>query len=167
MSIGTIKEVRAYNRDLVTYTKRLQVAERRGEIKESEQIILNHLREHQFELPIPEHLAAIFLSALDSTNNLEEGGFRDDKRGPRRQVGKKDISREYTLYGPYLPLIRNLTNENYIAAVVGKIEDLPIRIGETDPRKTSHYLEKLKEARKGKFSDQLKAIDAVGILPHG
>jgi hypothetical protein len=165
MSIGTVEEVRAYNRDLVAYTERLLAAKRSGEIREPQQIILKHLEDHQYELPIPEHLVELFLSELDRTNNLLEGGFRDDKRGPRRQVGKKDVSKEYSLYGPYLPLVRNLGNEGYIKAVIGKIEDLPIRIGQIDPRKIDYYLERLKEGRKGKFADHLKEIDAVGILP--
>jgi len=167
MSMGTLKEVRAYNRGLIDFTKQLVAARDRGKITRSDQIILTHIEKYQFNLPIPEQLAEILsLADLDRTNNLEEGLFRDVKRGQRRQAGKKDISREFSQYGPYLPLMKNLTNEHYVAAVIGHIDDLPIRIGELDQRQVAYYRQKLQESRRGKFFEYLNQIDAFGILPH-
>lgn len=134
MSVGTLKEIRAYNRGLIAYTKHLLEAEGREDITDAEKIILKHLKTYQLRLPIPEQLAELLSHGkLDRTNNFEESMFRDLKRGQRRQVGKKDISREFGFHGPYLPLMRNLTNDLYVAAVIGRIDDLPIRISELDP----------------------------------
>lgn len=166
MSVGSIKEIRAYNRGLVAYTKQLLEAESRGKIADAEKIILKHLKTYQFKLPIPEQLAELLSRGyLDRTNNFEESMFRDVKRGQRRQVGKKDISREFSLHGPYLPLMRNLTNEHYVAAVVGGINDLPVRISELNPREIGHYLQKLRENRRGKFFECINDFDAIELLP--
>ncbi len=129
-------------------------------------IILKHLETYQFRLPIPEQLAELMSRGhLDRTNNFEESIFRDIKRGQRRQVGKKDISREFSFHGPYLPLMRNLTNDHYVATVIGRIEDLPLRISELNPREIDHYIQKLGENRRGKFFEYLKDIDAIELLP--
>ena len=166
MSMGTIKEIREYNHGLVAYTKQLLEAKSRGDITDVEKIILEHLKTYQFRLPIPEQLVELLTQGhLDRTNNFEESLFRGLKRGQRRQVGKKDISREFALHGPYLPLMRNLTNEHYIATVIGDIDDLPIRISELNPREIGHYFQKLRENRRGKFYDYLNDIDAIDLLP--
>jgi len=102
---------------------------------------------------------------LERTNNFEESMFRDLKRGQGRQVGKKDISREFSFHGPYLPLMRNLTNEHYVAAIVGGIHDLPLRLSELSPRDIAHYLQKLRENRRGRFFEYLNDIDAIELLP--
>jgi hypothetical protein len=165
MSMGTIKEIRTYNRGLVAYTKQLLEAESQRNITDAEKVILKHLKAYQFRLPIPEHLAELLSRGyLDRTNNFEESLFRDLKRGQRRQVGKKDISREFALHGPYLPLMRNLTNEHYVATVVGDVDDLPVRISELDPREIGQYLQKLRENRRGKFHEYLNNIDAIDLL---
>ena len=166
MSVGTLKEIRDYNRGLVAYTKRLLNAERQGKITQTEKTILKHLKTYQLRLPIPEQLAELLSEGkLDRTNNFEESMFRDLKRGQRRQVGKKDISREFGFHGPYLPLMKNLTNDHYVAAVIGRIEDLPIRISELDPQEIEHYSQKLRENRRGKHFEYLKDIDAIELLP--
>jgi len=164
MSIGTLSEIRSYNRELINYTKRLCTAKKKGQLSPSQEVILNHLITYQFKLPIPEQLVA-FLSYLDRTNNFEESIFRDIKRGQRRQVGKKNISREFSLHGPHLPLMRNLTNEDYIAAMIGDIKDLPLHLSQLDSRDITHYLQKLKENRHGKFFSLLKNIDGINLLP--
>jgi len=166
MSVGSLREIRAYNRGLVAYTKRLLKAEKRGEISDAEKIILKHLETYQFRLPIPEQLAELLSRGhVDRTNNFEESIFRDIKRGQRRQVGKKDISREFSFHGPYLPLMRNLTNDHYVATVIGRIEDLPLRMSELNPHEIDHYIQKLRENRRGKFFEYLKNIDAIELLP--
>ena len=164
MSIGTLKEVRAYNRALVAYTKRLLAAQERGTLSDAEKVILKHLVKYQFKLPIPEHLVEL-LEKLDRTNNFEEGIFRRCKRGQRRQVGKKDISREFSLHGPYLPLMLNLRNEHYVAAVIGNANDLPIRLSELPNSEIAFYREKLKENRRGRFFSDLKHIAGISFLP--
>ena len=166
MSMGTIKEIRAYNHGLVAYTKQLLEAKSQGDITDPEKIILEHLKTYQFRLPIPEQLVELLSRGhLDRTNNFEESLFRDLKRGQRRQVGKKDISREFAHHGPYLPLMRNLTNEHYVATVIGDIDDLPVRISELNPREIAHYFQKLIENRRGKFYEYLNDIDAIDLLP--
>ena len=164
MSIGTLPEIRAYNRTLVIYTKRLLADQKRNTLSDAQQVILKHLVKYQFNLPIPEHLAEL-LGKLDRTNNFEEGIFRDCKRGQRRQVGKKDISREFSLHGPYLPLMLNLRNDHYISAIIGDIKDLPLRFSELARVEIDFYREKLKENRRGKFFDDLKLMDGIEFLP--
>jgi hypothetical protein len=164
MSIGTLKEIRSYNRGLVDYTKRLMAAKKRGNSTDAQNVILDHLVTYQFKLPIPEQLVEI-LSQLDRTNNFEESIFRDLKRQQRRQLGKKDISREFSFHGPYLPLMQNLRNDHYVAAMIGDIKDLPIILSELDSCDIAHYLQKLKENRRGKFFEYLKDIEGIDLLP--
>jgi hypothetical protein len=164
MSIGSLQEIRAYNRGLVKYTKRLLRAEQRNSITAAEKVILKHLIRYQFKLPIPECLVEL-LDKLDRTNNFEESLFRDIKRRQRRQLGKKDISREFSQHGPYLPLMQNLRNDHYVAAMIGCKQDLPIRIGELDPADIAYYLQKLRERRRGKFFEYLKDISGIDLLP--
>lgn len=164
LSVGTLAEIRAYNRGLVAYTKRLLAAKRREDINPAEIVILKHLVTYQFKLPIPEHLVGL-LGKLDRTNNFEESLFRGFKRGQRRQLGKKDISREFAFHGPYLPLMQNLRNDKYVAAMIGDIQDLPIRISELDSNDIAYYLQKLREQRRGKFFEYLKDIDGINLLP--
>ncbi len=164
LGVGTIREVRAYNKAVLAYTKSLLRAEREDRITVPEEIILKHFEKYQFKLLIPVELAEL-LGNLDRTNNFEESLFRDLKRRQRRQVGKKDISKEFSFHGPYLPLMHNLTNEHYVAAVIGRIEDLPVRISELDSKHIKHYLQKLYEHRRGRFFDSLPHIRAIDLLP--
>jgi hypothetical protein len=128
---------------------------------QAEKTILKHLKTYQLRLPIPEQLAELLSEGkLDRTNNFEESMFRDLKRGQRRQVGKKDISREFGFHGPYLPLMKNLTNDHYVATVIGRIEDLPIRISELNPQEIVHYSQKLRENR-------CRASRSLRISPNG
>lgn len=130
----------------------------------AQQVILNHLITYQYKLPIPEQLVA-FLSYLDRTNNFEESLFRGIKRSQRRQVGKKNISREFSLHGPHLPLMLNLQNDDYLAAMIGDIKNLPVELSQFDSREISHYREKLQEHRRGKFFSLLKKMDGIDLLP--
>lgn len=164
MSIGTLSEIRSYNRGLVHYTKGLCADQKKGLLSPAQQVILNHLITYQYKLPIPEQLVA-FLSYLDRTNNFEESLFRGIKRGQRRQVGKKDISREFSLHGPHLPLMLNLQNDDYIAAMIGDIKNLPVELSQLDSRDISHYRAKLQEHRRGKFFSLLKKMDGIDLLP--
>jgi hypothetical protein len=164
MSMGTLSEIRSYNRGLIHYTKHLCADKKKGQFTPAQEVILNHLITYQFKLPIPEQLVA-FLAYLDRTNNFEESLFRGIKRGQRRQVGKKDISREFSLHGPYLPLMANLKNDDYIAAMIGDMKDLPLQLSQLDSRDITHYLQKLKENRQGKFFSFLKKMDGISLLP--
>jgi len=164
LSLGSAREVRAYNRGVLAYTKELLAKQKRACLTDVEEVILKHFKVYQFSLLIPAELVEV-LQYLDRTNNFEESIFRDDKRRQRRQVGKKDISREFSFHGPYLPLMRNLTNENYVAAVIGRIEDLPIRLSELAPKDIEHYQQKLYQSRRGKFFDCLPKIRTIDLLP--
>ena len=79
MSIGTLTEIRSYNRGLIRYTKALYADKKKGLLTPAQQVILNHLITYQFKLPIPEQLVA-FLAYLDRTNNFEESLFRGSIR---------------------------------------------------------------------------------------
>ena len=164
MSMGSLSEIRTYNRGLIKYTKRLCADNKKGQLNPAQQVILKHLITYQFKLPIPEQLVE-FLSYLDRTNNFEESIFRDIKRGQRRQVGKKNISREFSLHGPHLPLMQNLKNEDYITAMIGQMKDLPLQLSLLDHRDIAHYLQKLKENRQGKFFSLLNKLDGISLLP--
>ena len=164
MSMGTLTEIRSYNRGLIRYTKALCADKQKGLLTPAQQVILKHLITYQFKLPIPEQLVA-FLAYLDRTNNFEESLFRCIKRGQRRQVGKKDISREFSLHGPHLPLMQNLKNDDYIAAMIGDMKDLPLQLSQLDSGDITHYLEKLKQNRRGKFFSFLKKMDGISLLP--
>ncbi len=165
LGVGTIREVRAYNKGVLDFTKSLLRSKRVHRLTATEQVILKHFQRYQFKLLIPVELAEV-LEHLDRTNNFEESLFRDLKRRQRRQVGKKDISREFSFHGPYLPLMYNLTNEHYIDAVIGQIEDLPTRISELNPEHIEHYRRKLHEHRRGPFFDSLTHIRTIDLLPH-
>jgi len=164
LSVGTLKEIKSYNRALTKYTKDLIKAHENDTISEPEEVILKHLVKHQFKLPIPEQLAELL---LDRTNNFLEGLFRGSKKGQRRQSGKKDISMEFGYHGPYLPLMLNLSNDHYVSAVIGQHDDLPIRISELDSSDIQHYLRKIYESRRGKFFEHVNNINAIEMLPTG
>ncbi|MCK4789400.1 MAG: hypothetical protein KAV87_37000 [Desulfobacteraceae bacterium] len=164
MSIGTLLEIRAYNRGLINYTKHLCSGKKKGQLTHTQEVILTHLIAYQFKLPIPEQLVSL-LPYLDRTNNFEESIFRDIKRHQRRQVGKKDISREFSLHGPYLPLMQNLKNDHYIAAMIGDMKDLPLQLSRLDSRDITYYRQKLKENRRGKFFALLNKLDGISLLP--
>ena len=146
LSFQSIKEIRKYNKDLLNYARGLKEKAEKSEdgLSRSEQIIYKHISKYQLKLPISEDLVDIFgTGMLENTNNIEESLFREEKQGLRRTSGKKDISREFENHGPYLPLMKNLTNETYIETVIGCIDDLPERLSELDYDEVDYYMNKI------------------------
>jgi hypothetical protein len=167
LSFQSKKEIREYNKGLISYARKLKekADKSKVDLPKEEQIIYEHLLKYQYQLPISENLVEIFgTDMVENTNNIEESLFRGEKHGLRRRSGKKDISREFDSHGPYLPLMKNLTNENYIEAVIGSIKDLPERLSELDYDEVDHYMEKMAENRHGKFRKSLKELKQINIL---
>jgi hypothetical protein len=165
IGVSTLKEVREYNRGLKKYTKELVRGEKKNTLSESEVIILKHVMKYHRELPVPEDLIELYSEYFEQTNNDTEGLFWECKRGPRRVTGKKDISREFNLYGPYLPLTKNLTNENYIKTVIGETEELCDRFSELEIEDVKYYQQKLKENRNGKMVSVLPLLRQLEVIP--
>jgi len=63
---------------------------------------------------------------MDRTNNIEEQNFRKFKRNQRRIHGNRDVGHDLNFYGSYLPIVWNLTNDEYIKTVYGSIENIPV-----------------------------------------
>jgi len=167
LSFQSVKEVREYNKGLVNYALELKERFEKSEegLPESEQIIYKHIAKYKLQLPISEDLVKIFgIDMLESTNNIEESLFRDEKHGLRRTSGKKDISREFRNHGPHLPLMKNLTNEVYIEAIIGAIDDLPEHLSQLDYDEVDYYIEKIAENRRGKFRQSIKELKQMNIL---
>jgi len=63
---------------------------------------------------------------MERTNNLEEQNFRKIKRNQRRIHGNRDVGHDLNFYGSYLPIARNLDNEEYVKTVYGRMENIPV-----------------------------------------
>jgi hypothetical protein len=63
---------------------------------------------------------------MERTNNIEEQQFRKFKRNQRRIHGNRDVGHDLNFYGSYLPIVWNLTNDEYVKAVYGSIENIPV-----------------------------------------
>ncbi len=63
---------------------------------------------------------------MERTNNIEEQNFRKFKRNQRRIHGNRDVGHDLNFYGSYLPIVWNLTNDEYIKTVYGCIENIPV-----------------------------------------
>src|SRR3990170_383940 len=63
---------------------------------------------------------------MERTNNIEEQNFRKLKRNQRRIHGNRDVGHDLNLYGSYLPIVWNLTNDEYVRTVYGGMENIPV-----------------------------------------
>lgn len=63
---------------------------------------------------------------MERTNNIEEQQFRKFKRSQRGIHGNRDVGHDLNFYGSYLPIVWNLTNDEYIKTVYGSIENIPV-----------------------------------------
>lgn len=63
---------------------------------------------------------------MERTNNIAEQKFRKFKRNQRRIHGNRDVGHDLNFYGSYLPIVWNLTDDEYIKTVYGNIENIPI-----------------------------------------
>ncbi len=62
---------------------------------------------------------------MERTNNIEEQNFRKFKRNQRRIHGNRNVGHDLNFYGSYLPIVWNLTNDEYIKTVYGSMENIP------------------------------------------
>lgn len=62
---------------------------------------------------------------MERTNNIEEQNFRKIKRNQRRIHGNRDVGHDLNFYGSYLPIVRNLADEEYVKTVYGSMENIP------------------------------------------
>jgi hypothetical protein len=63
---------------------------------------------------------------MERTNNIEEQQFRKFKRNQRRIHGNRDVGHDLNFYGSYLPIVWNLTDDEYVKTVYGSIENIPV-----------------------------------------
>jgi len=63
---------------------------------------------------------------MERTNNIEEQNFRKFKRNQRRIHGNRDVGHDLNFYGSYLPIVWNLTNDEYVRTVYGGMENIPV-----------------------------------------
>ena len=63
---------------------------------------------------------------MERTNNIEEQQFRKLKRNQRRIHGNRDVGHDLNFYGSYLPIVWNLTDDEYVKTVYGNIENIPV-----------------------------------------
>jgi hypothetical protein len=54
---------------------------------------------------------------MERTNNIEEQNFRKFKRNQRRIHGNRDVGHDLNFYGSYLPIVWNLTNDEYVRTI--------------------------------------------------
>jgi hypothetical protein len=63
---------------------------------------------------------------MERTNNIEEQNFRKFKRNQRRIHGNRDVGHDLNFYGSYLPIVWNLTNDEYVRTIYGDMENIPV-----------------------------------------
>jgi len=63
---------------------------------------------------------------MERTNNIEEQQFRKLKRNQRRIHGNRDVGHDLNFYGSYLPIVWNLTDDEYVKTAYGNIENIPV-----------------------------------------
>jgi hypothetical protein len=66
------------------------------------------------------------------TNNLAERSFRQIKRRCRRRHGRKKVQKDLEKLPEEIALVDNLQNEQYVATVIGSIDQLPEKLAALD-----------------------------------
>jgi len=162
------KEILKFNKDLGSYRTLLRGRQRsKGQTfrKEGYKIIIGHLEKYWGNLILhPSLWRALQCQVVDRTNNLPESGHRDTKRPLRRASGRRQIHREYSNYGPYLPVISNLKNAMYVERVLGEHENLPLEFARLDQDEVAYYRERFQEARHGAMYRAVRTVSESTIL---
>jgi hypothetical protein len=166
--VNSRKEIVKFNKDLGQYRKKLRarVASPRQTFgRQGCEIILSHIVKYWGNLVLhPSLWRALQCQIVDRTNNLPESGHRDGKRPLRRASGRRRIHREYSAYGPYLPVISNLKNVKYVESVLGEYENLPLEFARLDPEEVKYYRERYQEAKHGAMFRAVRAVSDAPIL---
>lgn len=118
-------------------------------------IILKHLDKYQAQL-----FGRVFefeidgqkkLMIADRTNNCLEQFFRNIKRFLRRTTGRKNLQRDFNGLPAQVALTPNLLNEDYVATILGSLENLPILFSQLDQQYCKEQLKLLHVQRTGEL----------------
>jgi hypothetical protein len=166
--VSSRKEILTYNKSLRRYRKELRVKlSRKGQKfrKEGFQIILTHIEKYWGNLLLHSSLwRALQCQVVDRTNNLPESGFRNTKQSVRKTTGRRRIEREFSDYGPYLPVISNLKNTKYVHRVLGEYKNLPLEFALLNPNEVACHQEKFFEAKNGSLFRVVRDISNMPFI---
>lgn len=98
------------------------------------------------------------------TNNLLEQSFRFLKRGARKKGGQQKLTKMLKAMLADTPLIRNLTNPDYMAILLNGKTDLVERFAEIHSQQVQ-AIEKENEARWQKYPKRMARLFAIQNLP--
>jgi hypothetical protein len=98
------------------------------------------------------------------TNNLLEQSFRFLKRGARKKGGQQKLSKTLKAMLADTPLIRNLSNPEYMTLLLKGKKDLVERFSEIDIKQV-HEVEKENEARWQKYPKRMARLFKIQNLP--
>src|SRR3970282_2536994 len=93
-------------------------------------IVINHLEKYKDKLFLtnfridPNDPSKDII--MERTNNIEEQSFRKIKRNQRRIHGNRNVGHDLKFYGSYLPIVWNLTDDEYVKTVYGSMENIPV-----------------------------------------
>lgn len=93
-------------------------------------IVINHLEKYKDKLFLtnfridPNDPSKDII--MERTNNIEEQSFRKIKRNQRRIHGNRNVGHDLNFYGSYLPIVWNLTDDEYVKTVYGRMENIPV-----------------------------------------
>lgn len=103
---------------------------------------------------------------MERTNNIEEQNFRKFKRNQRRIHGNRDVGHDLNFYGSYLPIVWNLTNDEYIKTVYGSIEKIPIVFSQVPYEMFKLEQKRFYTERRGRFikfkHDDSEVFEIIG-----
>jgi hypothetical protein len=166
--VNSRKEIVSFNKDLRQYKENLKgrlSSKVQAFRKEGYQVILKHIEKYWGNLILhPSLWRALKCQVVDRTNNLPESGHRDSKQSLRKSSGRKRIDREFSDYGPYLPMISNLKKAKYVECVLGEYKNLPLEFALLDPNEVAYYRERFQEEKHGAMFRAVRAVSEAGIL---
>lgn len=166
--VSARQEIVSYNKALSAYRRNLRsrLSSRASAFrKHGHQVILNHVDKYWGSLVLhPSLWRALKCQVVDRTNNLPESGHRGSKQSLRKTTGRRCIRREYSNYGPYLPMISNLKNSQYVKTILGDRGKLALRFAQLDPREVEFHREKFYEAKHGKLFRAVKIVSDNALL---
>ena len=116
--------------------RRYNAMSSKQDIKPAIKVIIDHLKRHgEF---LWGHLVELRIGdetkyrLVDRTNNALEGFFHAVKHGERRRSGRKILTRDFESLPPSVAIARNLADPDYIAAVCGSLDSLPLWFSRID-----------------------------------
>ena len=162
------RDIVEFNEDLRQYRGKLrQRVSSTGAsfCKEGYQVILHHVEKYWGSLVLhPSLWRALKCQVVDRTNNLVESAHRNSKQSLRKTCGRQRIDREFSDYGPYLPVISNLRNAKYVELVLGEHANLALEFAQLDEAEVAYYRQKFLDARHGHMYRSVRSISGAQIL---